>query len=91
MPNTLLTAILSGAELPDGPVGLCNLTPYDGCMENSAARFHLRDGLARKVRTLSIGFDLEPLTFSEKSLGMTFMQERGVGDHVPFFFNRTAL
>lgn len=74
LPFSCLSSLIQGAEIK-GHVGLINLSPYDGCLESACARWHLRGGNTTKIRTFTIGFDLEPMAFSEKVLGTTFMQD----------------
>ena len=81
LPNTILDSLLNGAQLSQGTIGLVNLSPYDGCVEAAAARYHMREGCeAFHLRSLSIGFDMEPLVYSEKILGVSFLQDSiGIG------------
>ena len=65
-----------GGEMGGGTIGVVNMTPYDGFLEDVCAHWHLSEGRdgRQKVRTLSVGFDLEALAYSEKVLGMGFME-----------------
>lgn len=77
MPNSVLYSLLTNAKLPAGNVGVVNLSPYDGCLETCCSKYHLKDeaNSERRFLTLSVGFDMEPLTFSERLLGIHFMQD----------------
>lgn len=83
MPSSVLYSLLKGAAIPahrDFVLGVCNLSPYDGCLEHVCSKWHVQESLPDaphcRIVSLSIGFEPEPLSFSERVLGMTMLQAR---------------
>lgn len=76
LPQSVLKSLILGANNISQTVGLINLSPYDACLEKVALRYHV-DNPGRRIKCLTLGTDLDTVSYSEKLCALHLMEAKG--------------
>ena len=74
MPSSVLTSLLTGSETGE-LVGLVNMTPYDGILEQAVLKMGL-DQPVRTFLTLTLSTDLTVSQHTEKVLAFHLFEDK---------------